>query len=199
MNINIRGAAFHVGSASNDPLVFKDAIDYSKDVFEYAKEKGFIMDILDVGGGFTRDNFQSCASVIKIALGDRFKGVKLIAEPGRFLAEETFTFFIPVIGKRHRDGVNEYWIADGLYGSFNCILYDEQVPTLKKLDGEEEVEESVVWFITCDSTDRFGRCKLPPMEVGDFLMVENFGAYTIAGAMDFNGINMSNPLIFYIP
>lgn len=25
----------------------------------------------------------------------------------------------------------DYWITDGLYGSFNCILYDGQNPTFK--------------------------------------------------------------------
>ena len=39
----------------------------------------------------------------------------------------------PVYGQRDRvsaEGVlsKDYWITDGLYGSFNCILYDDQKP-----------------------------------------------------------------------
>lgn len=201
MNLNVTGAAFHVGSASKDPIVFHEAIQYSREVFEYAKQKGFLMNTLDIGGGFTRDNFNDCANMIRHSIDDAFKDepVNIIAEPGRFFAEDTFTFCVPIIGKRVRDNMNEYWIADGLYGSFNCILYDGQVPTFEALGKEDAKKvDSMLFFETCDSLDSFGRVTLPELEVGDFLMVERFGAYTIAGAMDFNGINMSKTKIFYI-
>ena len=206
LNINLAGASFHVGSASKDPNIFKEAINYSKEVFDYAKEKGFIMSVLDIGGGFTGQNFKECAQAINETLPQIYPSPRIIAEPGRYFAEETFTFVIPIIGQRTRDNIHEYWLADGLYGSFNCMLYDGQAPTFKVLrnpllpeyKGSQKETESIIYGQTCDSFDSLGKFTLPYLRNGDFLIVENFGAYTIAGAMNFNGINMANPKLFYI-
>jgi ornithine decarboxylase len=209
LNLDIVGTSFHVGSASKDPYIFNDAVEYSRQVFDYAKSKGYLMDILDVGGGFTKETFRDSAKVLTKAIKTQFKDtqVKVIAEPGRYFAEEVFTFFTPVIGKRKRNDKLEYWIADGLYGSFNCILYDDQLPNFSIVkqannntdnNTDNNTYDSIIYGTTCDSRDTLGSYKLPSLEVGDFLMIENFGAYTLAGANDFNGINMMNPKILYI-
>ena len=39
---------------------------------------------------------------------------------------------------------------------------------------------------------------LPELRNGDWLMFPNAGAYTVAGACDFNGINMTRPKTFYV-
>ena len=210
LGVDIVGTSFHVGSASSEPMVFKDGIEFAKLVFDYAKQKGFMnCNLLDVGGGFTKETFISCSEVINTELDKHFNdpNVRVIAEPGRYFAEEVFTFFVPVIGYRQRDNINQYWIADSLYGSFNCILYDGQVPTYKVIrnpqlgeyEGVDTESDSVLHLATCDSLDTLkDPVKLPLLRLGDYLMIENFGAYTLAGACDFNGINMTNPHIVYV-
>lgn len=210
LKLDIVGTSFHVGSASKEPSVFKDGISFSKEVFDYAKQKGFMnCNLLDIGGGFTKDTFVGCAKVINESLDSMFdpSEIKVIAEPGRYFAEEVFTFFVPVTGYRNREGKHQYWVADGLYGSFNCILYDGQIPIYKvlrnpimdKYEQSNETQESTLFASTCDSADCLSESiKLPFLRIGDFLMVETFGAYTLSGACDFNGINMTNPKIFYI-
>jgi ornithine decarboxylase len=200
-NINLVGTSFHVGSASKDPNVFNTGLNYCKEVFNYATNKGFNMNLLDIGGGFTKDNFEDCATVINNNIKENFDNIKIIAEPGRFFAEEIFTFFTQVIGNRTRNNINEYFIGDGLYGSFNCILYDDQIPEFEIIKKDKDVlmlEDSMLFGATCDSADKIGIVKLPKLQNGDFLMIRNFGAYTLAGACNFNGINMTNPKIFYI-
>lgn len=207
LRVNIVGTSFHVGSASKEPSVFQKGIDYSRKVFEFARKKGFLMNILDIGGGFTKDTFYSSAAVLHTATRDGFwKESRIIAEPGRFFVEETFTFFVPVVGQRKRLEKMEYWVGDSLYGSFNCVLYDGQRPTFKVLRNPLLAKQkpiykhldSVIWGATCDSADKIDSVSLEPMRNGDFLMIENFGAYTIAGACDFNGINMTKPKTFYV-
>ncbi len=207
LGVNIIGASFHVGSASSDASVFSHGVDFCKDVFDYGRSLGYDMNLVDVGGGFTAKNFRECAKVLSEALDKQFsKDVRIIAEPGRYFVEEMFTFFTPVIGVRERDFKKEYWIGDSLYGSFNCVIYDKQEPKLEVLrsplldayEGPNAVEDCKVFLQTCDSVDGLGEKKLPPLRIGDFLMVENFGAYTIAGACNFNGFNMMHPKIFYI-
>lgn len=209
MDIEIAGASFHVGSASKDPEVFAHGIDYCREVFDYAKKKGYMPRLLDIGGGFTGETFTECASVIRRGLSERFTGedgLRIIAEPGRYFAEEVFTLFTPVIGQKSRAGKNEYWLGESLYGSFNCVLYDGQVPTYEILrnptlppwDGSEEAEDCVLQMITCDSADSLGPQRLPRLRNEDYVVVKNFGAYTLSGACNFNGINLTNPPIFYI-
>lgn len=60
--------------------------------------------------------------------------MRVIAEPGRYFAETAATLLTPIYGHRDRTGADgelkkDYWITDGLYGSFNCIIYDAQNPT----------------------------------------------------------------------
>lgn len=206
MNIKLVGSAFHVGSFSQDPRVFKNGIEFASKVFSYAKEKGYMMNILDIGGGFIGSNFNECGKIIKNTIKEEFSpDIKIIAEPGRYFAEEIFTFFIPVLGQRKRENY-EYYVGDSLYGSLNCVLYDNQKlnfevvrnPLLKKYIDSDEKMNSVMHFITCDSYDTYGKIDLPYLRNKDYLMIPNLGAYSLAGSCNFNGINFMNPKIFYI-
>ncbi len=52
---------------------------------------------------------------------------------------------------------------------------------------------------TCDSMDCvFKDVMLPQLRVGDWLLFPHFGAYTLAGATNFNGIQNANPRLLYI-
>lgn len=208
-NIDIVGASFHVGSASSEASVFEDGFNFCREVFDYASLCGFAPSILDVGGGFTNETFKDCAQVIRKSIekyGFDNSPIRVIAEPGRYFAEEYMTFFVNVIGQRHRKGKHEYWISDSIYGSFNCVLYDGQTPKfevlrhplLPEFNSNGEEKDSTIFCSTCDSIDQLGDMKLPELRIGDYLMVPNFGAYTLSGACDFNGINMTKPKIFYI-
>lgn len=111
-------------------------------------------------------------------------------------------------GAVHKD----YWLTDGLYGSFNCIIYDDQkpqpivlrsplLPELPEEDGSKGTAtfESTLWGPTCDSADYvYKNLQLPELRNGDWLMFCNVGAYTVAGACDFNGIAMTSPAKFYV-
>lgn len=93
------------------------------------------------------------------------------------------------------------YINDGVYGAFNCILFDHQSPqpTVLSLNGSFHVPSSIptrassVWGPTCDSLD----CVCPvtqlpsSLQVGDWLAFENMGAYTVCAASQFNGFQVS--------
>ena len=87
------------------------------------------------------------------------------------------------------------------------MLYDEQIPEFKVLRNPLLQEDcklgydvpSIIQGATCDSRDTLEKTvMLPRLRDEDFLMIPRFGAYTLAGACDFNGINMTNPRIFYL-
>jgi ornithine decarboxylase len=110
-----------------------------------------------------------------------------------------------------------YYINDGVYGAFNNIMFDHAIVRprvlriadvtgaktevgLKRLDSDSDhssgynIEErntlfaSTVFGPTCDSIDVVARSVLlPKLKVGDFLYMNNMGAYTMAAASSFNG------------
>lgn len=99
------------------------------------------------------------------------------------------------------------YINDGVYGSFNCIMFDHQTVTPYPLTlgrslvshgagiaAEHGMQKlSSVWGPTCDSIDCVAPlCKLPEsLDVGDWLGFDNMGAYTICAASNFNGFETS--------
>ncbi|KAF9448671.1 hypothetical protein P691DRAFT_800455 [Macrolepiota fuliginosa MF-IS2] len=107
LNVDVVGVSFHVGSGCYDPSVYRDAIRRAKSVFDMAKEVGYEFTLLDVGGGFEDSLFERAAEVLRSAIGEYFpeeerkeKGIKLIAEPGRFYVSTSFRLAVNVIARR---------------------------------------------------------------------------------------------------
>ena len=92
-----------------------------------------------------------------------------------------------------------YYINDGVYGSFNCLIFDhatiEPIP-LRDHHGNAEKFPSSIWGPSCDSMDCVAEnVMLPVCEIGDWLYFEEMGAYTLAAASGFNGF--PPPVCFY--
>ena len=67
----------------------------------------------------------------------------------------------------------------------------------KRPKPDEKYYSSSIWGPTCDGLDRIvERCNLPEMHVGDWMLFENMGAYTVAAASTFNGFQ--RPTIYYV-
>jgi ornithine decarboxylase len=210
------------------------------------KKAGFTFDMLDIGGGFGHDNFEMVASVLGSAIDEYFpdrdfapggkeveskvNGLRIIAEPGRFYVHSAFALATNIIAaRRSEENASEdvtkprvmYYQNDGLYGSFNCVIFDHVtvhpkvltlgyeyayqpemaspgVAPILESDNPEMAEAKKlqlcsVWGPTCDSIDCVrDLVQLPKgLKVGDWLVYENMGAYTICAASTFNGIQRS--------
>ncbi|GJM99414.1 hypothetical protein PR202_ga16509 [Eleusine coracana subsp. coracana] len=202
----VAGVSFHVGSGASRVDVYRGAVAAARAAFDAAAELGMPpMRVLDVGGGFVAGGptFGEAAEVINDALARHFGDlpcVEVIGEPGRYFAETAVTLAARVIGKRVRGEVREYWIDDGVYGSLNCILMDHYVPRPRPLAGTrpgEKTYTSTVFGPTCDSLDTVVTgYELPEMNVGDWLVFDDMGAYTTAAGSKFNGFDTSDINIY---
>ena len=78
---------------------------------------------------------------------------------------------------------------DGVYGSFNCIMFDHAKPIIKPFNERDgKVYDCTVYGPTCDSMDTISNnCKLPDLAIGESVYIEDSGAYTTAAASNFNG------------
>lgn len=194
LGVRVRGLSFHVGSQATDPSKYIEAIEACTNIVAEALLAGLpSLDVLDIGGGFPVaysdgvmpiDEF--CAP-IRTALAKLPKHVRVIAEPGRFIAAPAAIAVSTVMGKAKRDGRWWYYLDDGLYGSYSGQLFDHAKYPVAALREGGELFESVLAGPTCDSIDVIDdNIALPELEVGDLVVGRMMGAYTWASATDFN-------------
>ncbi|KAM3835894.1 ornithine decarboxylase 1-like [Diretmus argenteus] len=191
LGLDVIGVSFRVGSSCTDPDTYYQAISDARYVFDIADELGFCMNLLDIGGGFPGSDgaqlkFEEITAVINPVLDKYFpadSGVRVIAEPGRCYVASAYTLAVNIISKKvimneqstsdeEDDGANDrtlmYYVNDGVYGSFNCILYDHAhcLPTLhKKPKPDELMYPCSIWGPTCDGLDRIEeQCSLPDLQ-----------------------------------
>jgi ornithine decarboxylase len=219
LGLKVVGISFHVGSGCRDPTAFGEAIGHAHRLMSMGADLGHTeMNILDIGGGFPgfptdEITFEEIARVVNENLDryfplDTSKAIKIIAEPGRFFAAAAYTLCCNVISaktvpaKRIAEEAQDdetgyfYYLNDGAYGSFNCILYDHAVPYCyavgKPAHGGLSCRQHYcsVWGPTCDSFDCImSRARLPRLDAGDWLIFSKMGAYTIAAYSISTGLN----------
>uniref|UniRef100_A0A674NRJ9 ornithine decarboxylase n=1 Tax=Takifugu rubripes TaxID=31033 RepID=A0A674NRJ9_TAKRU len=210
LGLEVVGVSFHIGSKCSQSLAFRQAIADARSVFDTAKLLGFQFSLLDIGGGFSGKDFpvtlQEFSEVINGALDEYFpfeSGVQVIAEPGRYYAESTFTLAANVIAKRvimedmrteggmflvekeSPEKLMMYYLSDGVFGSLNSVL--------KFTDKNEKRYRSVIWGPTCHNIDKIvDNYLITELHVGDWLLIDNIGAYGISISTEFNGFKRSS-------
>jgi ornithine decarboxylase len=169
--------------------------------------------------------FGGVAKAVGPMLDAMFPHARVIAEPGRYFASSTCTIATQIIAKRKvnhgadpvaTDATTEeqearreradivrqddflYYVNDGVYGSFNNLMFDHAAAAPKALhERTHEKYRSTVFGPTCDGLDTIGRNKLlPMMEIGDWMYFESMGAYTNAASSCFNGFQ--KPAMYYV-
>lgn len=199
--IEVVGVSFHVGSGASSPSAYREAIANARSVFEMGRRLGLPMTKLDIGGGFTSIRNQGMdphmAEVIRNSLNEYFPkefGVDVWAEPGRFFAEHAWTLFTRVIGKREIDQQPQLFLTCGLYGMFNNVVYDHAKPYPWIPSSNKPSYPTTLFGPTCDGIDLIMKdAQLPKMDIGEWIAWPSMGAYTYAGACDFNGIRATRP------
>lgn len=208
LGLKLIGISFHVGSGCEEPEVFDRCIVIGRELFDLAANKhGIQMKLLDLGGGYPGDKGTSIdpiAKVINSSLDRHFPegcGVKIIAEPGRYYVASAFSVVARVFGRRSvnpKDQINTedpvmyfYYINDGTYGNFKQVLISRLQTKPIVLDERQDRQEyfmSCVWGHSCCGFDCVAsKVRLPLLEIDDWLVFEDMGAYSMNLATRFNG------------
>jgi ornithine decarboxylase len=211
LHLNLMGVSFHVGSGCMSTQSFTAAIRNAHYVFQLAESYGFHMTMLDLGGGWPGTDhdgitFAEIANCIRPVIDELFPAdIEVIAEPGRYFVAASHTLAVNLFAKRtFMDNDSKrflYYVNDGVYQSFNCILFDHAHPTplvLYPSPTREDLYRCTIFGPTCDSMDCIAKdILLPELEVGEWLYFKNMGAYTVAAASPFNGFK-SCPTTYYV-
>jgi ornithine decarboxylase len=124
---------------------------------------------------------------LKEALSKLPAGIRVIAEPGRYIAAPAAIAVASVMGRALRDGRWWYYLDDGVYGSYSGQMYDHSVFPVEALSSSAETFPSVLAGPTCDSIDVIReKVELPKLDMGDLVIGRMMGAYTWASASEFN-------------
>ncbi|XP_065506607.1 antizyme inhibitor 2 isoform X4 [Caloenas nicobarica] len=203
--VEVVGVSFHLGSGSLEPQAFAQSLATAQLAFEMGTELGYQMHLLDIGGGFpgtedTRARFEEIAAGINAALDLYFPdgcGVEIVARPGRYYVTSAFTFAasitamaeVPVDqpGPEEDSGSKKnlvYHLSDGIYGTFSCLLFDSPCPRPqlhKKPSPGHPWHSSSLQGPPGHAEDGIAEgLELPELQVGDWLIFEDMGAYSIA-------------------
>lgn len=196
LGVKVRGLSFHVGSQVADPAKYVEAIDACRELIQAARRERLAdLDLLDIGGGFPVPYGERVTPIgafcrpIRRELATLPPGVRVIAEPGRFIAGPAGTAVASVIGRAQREGRWWYYLDDGLYGSYSGQLFDHARYPIDAIGVRGPRHPSVLAGPTCDSIDVIREdIALPGLNLGDLVVGRTMGAYTAAHATDFNFI-----------
>jgi ornithine decarboxylase len=192
--IRIVGLSFHAGSQLPRPDKHVEAIATCGRIIAAARARGFTLEVLDIGGGFPIDYLEPAPPIddfcapIRAALGGLPPGLRLIAEPGRFICGPAVVAISTVMGRARREGRWWYYLDDGVYGTYSAQIYDRMRLPVEPLAGRDRPREAcVISGPTCDSLDVIAEdLPMPVLEIGERLVARQAGAYTMACATDFN-------------
>jgi len=193
LRIKVEGLSFHVGSQSAGPGMIVEAIKVCRDLMLHAGAGGQELGTLDIGGGFPVDYMQRSMSIeefcapIRQALSGLEPPVRIIAEPGRYIAAPSAVAVSSVMGRALRDGRWWYYLDDGLYGCYSGQMFDHAAYPVEALVPPGPTRPSVLAGPTCDSIDVINEhLELPKLDIGDLIVGRAMGAYTWASASEFN-------------
>ncbi|XP_032859199.2 antizyme inhibitor 2 isoform X1 [Tyto alba] len=204
--VEVVGISFHLGSGGLEPRAFAQSVAAAQLAFEMGTELGYRMHLLDIGGGFpgtedTRAQFKEIADVINSALDLYFPdgcGVEIVATPGRYYVTSAFTLAASITARDEalveQPGSDEeesgskkslvYHLSDSIYGAFSCLLFDTPCPRPqlhKRPCPDHPAQSSTLRGPPGRVEDRIADgLELPELQVGDWLIFKDMGAYTIA-------------------
>ena len=191
------GLAFHVGSQCLSPDAYRQGIGLAADI---AARAGVSIDYLDVGGGFpaTYVNdvpppLEDFFAAIRRGLEEAGFGEDLIVmcEPGRALVASGLSLVVQVQLRKE----SSIYINDGIYHSLSETVTGGLSHPVRAIRVDRPLAADKrnfrVFGPTCDSLDVLPQPYFLPEDIreGDWIEIDQLGAYSNALVTKFNGIS----------
>lgn len=205
-NARLVGIHLHIGSPVNSVAPYVEAIGKALDLIDWAREAGYGVETLNLGGGFGADYQGGEAPTAKdyadaIVPMLRGRGLRIVIEPGRSISANA-GILVARVQYLKSGGDKQFVIVDaGMTALIRPMLYDayhfvwpvepgsDLAPPSRKADLRTDGDRLVdVVGPICESTDVLAaRRHLPPLKRGDLLAVFSAGAYGFVMASQYNG------------
>ncbi len=190
---DLAGVTFHVGSQCRNPENWRVGIENAKRVFRRMRLKGLRPRLLNIGGGYPVQHtkpipsMETIGETVNRALTGLPPGMRVMAEPGRYLVSDAGWFVCRVVGTATRRGTRWVYLDAGMFGGIIETTEGLQYDVVTEREGN-----LIPWTVagpTCDSVDVVMREQRLPehLQADDFVYIPNAAAYTTAYASNFNG------------
>ncbi len=183
--LRLAGLHIHRTAHSRSPRFYENSIRYASTII---KKYNLDIDYIDVGGGYfgifpNKPTFDDYSEAFHRALKESgLDNLTIIVEPGNALTASSFKFLSQVIDKKKVDAKTCFVTTDGSRNDID--------PFFKKSDYLKEiiyqnsdsptVPLQIITGCTCLEYDRlFSLNNAPALEVGDHILYNNVGAYTM--------------------
>ncbi|XP_033836496.1 antizyme inhibitor 1-like [Periophthalmus magnuspinnatus] len=218
LGVQVVGVRCHISSTYDDD-VYIHAISDARCVFDMGEDIGFNMKILDIGGVCSSIQLDKIKNAVMAMVELYFppsSGVSLIAEPGSYFVSSAFTLAVNIISRElvardqqdHDDPspndepAFKYYLSEGVYGPFAGKLAETLItaPSVHKITTlDAPVFCSTLWGPSGDDMDQIvEHCLLPELNVGDWLLFTNAGAYSLGQPVCTEPHDSLTPPVFYV-
>lgn len=186
-NVILEGLHLHSSSKSRSVAIFRSI---AKMACRLKKEFNLSLSYVDLGGGYCgglkgRPEFPDYFPAIAEELSKEFtqNDTKLIVEPGISLLSKATTFVTSIIDVRDIRG-SRYLISDGSRFNIDATMIKTSYlyhTNLRKDVEHKTMKHQTITGYTCMECDRlFEMEDLPELTIGDQIIYENVGGYTMS-------------------
>lgn len=202
LNLKTYGISFYVGSQAIHANKWANGIHTVRPIIEELAHEGITLEVLNIGGGFpvhyeSEQDIPELHEIIgevRAALHELPYQPKLMMEPGRGIVATSTVLVSEVIARSDRSGRPWLCLDAGIYNAlYEAMIHQGSTRyPIHMFNPPTEPTETSLFTIagpTGDSLDIIARdVKLPSyIDVGDKVIIEHAGAYSIALASRFNG------------
>lgn len=221
LGVQVVGVRCHISNSCDDEQLYIHAISDARCVFDMGEDVGFEMKILDIGGfGSSEIQLEKINNAVMSMVELYFSpsGVSLIAEPGSYFVSSAFTLAVNIISREmmardlqdrehaypspNDEPEFQYYLNEGVFGPFAGKLTETLIatPSVHKnitLDGP--VFSSSLWGPSGDDMDQIvDHCLLPELDIGDWLLFTNAGAYSLGQPVCIEPADSPPPPVYYV-
>ncbi len=207
--LKLTGLHSHIGTFVMDPRAYQVQVQtMCRFMDEVEQQTDSVIESIDIGGGFPSINALQgiylppeqvipeieayaqtiCDTLTQHCSGREQRGLPmptLILESGRSTIDDAAIMLSKVVAtKRLADGRRSAVLDAGVNTLFTAFWYDHKVIPTKKLNGIPE--DTVLYGPLCMNIDVVrNSIKIPPLSVGDHLVISPVGAYNNTQSMQF--------------
>jgi len=192
--LDFSGFHFHLGSQITDPSCFTEAL---RKLASFSRDAGLDgFRVMDVGGGLpvfygekvpSLEDFSGAIREGFEPMVDEFGVEELVVESGRYLSAYAGSLITKVVNLKRERGKKLVFLDAGYHVLLDAVLLDQAYPQYSFTEGEEE--EIELFGKLCDSSDYFPispASRLKGLEIGDYVVFENVGAYSLVFSLPFH-------------
>ena len=193
--LTVEGLSFHVGSQTTNFENYVQALNLAAGIFKEAKDRGFPMKLLDIGGGFPAPYDSAVPRFEAPGPADQRRARPALSPSrSRSSPSRAGSWWPPPPRRSPRSSARPAATASPATTSTTASTTPSRASssttasTTSRRSSRDEPRSRSVFGPTCDALDTISLAEeLPDLELGDLVYSENIGAYSHASSTWFNG------------